>query len=72
MIVPVVVIGMAVRGISLAVLRGCASDRYGKKSLGSDRDIWDIASVAAFHKMSNRLAAAVEMAPNPAYHGTAR
>ena len=38
----------------------------------SDRDIWDIAGVAAFYNMSNRLAAAVEMVPNPEYHAMAR
>ncbi|MGQ0566736.1 MAG: peroxidase-related enzyme [Gemmobacter sp.] len=38
----------------------------------TDRDIWDIAAVAAFYNMSNRLAAAVEMVPNPEYHGMAR
>lgn len=34
----------------------------------NDRDIWDIAAVAAFYNMSNRLAAAADMRPNPAYH----
>ena len=34
----------------------------------SDRDIWDIASVAGFFNMSNRLASAVDMEPNPEYH----
>ena len=38
----------------------------------SDRDIWDIAAVAAFFNMSNRLAAAVEMQPNAEYYGMAR
>lgn len=38
----------------------------------TDRDIWDIAAVAAFYNMSNRLAAAVEMRPNPEYHAMAR
>ena len=38
----------------------------------SDRDIWDISAVAAFYNMSNRLAAATEMRPNPEYHGQAR
>ena len=38
----------------------------------SDRDIWDIAAVAAFYNMSNRLAAATEMRPNEAYHHMAR
>lgn len=38
----------------------------------SDRDIWDIASVAAFYNMTNRLASATDMRPNSAYHGQAR
>lgn len=38
----------------------------------TDRDIWDISAVAAFYNMSNRLAAAVEMVPNPEYHAMAR
>jgi uncharacterized peroxidase-related enzyme len=38
----------------------------------SDRDIWDIAAVASFYNMSNRLAAATEMRPNAEYHGVAR
>jgi len=38
----------------------------------SDRDIWDIASVAAFFNMTNRLASATDMQPNPEYHTLAR
>jgi uncharacterized peroxidase-related enzyme len=38
----------------------------------SDRDIWDIAAVAAFYNMSNRMASATGMVPNPEYHGMAR
>jgi uncharacterized peroxidase-related enzyme len=38
----------------------------------TDRDIWDIASVAAFYNMTNRLASATDMRPNGAYHGQAR
>ena len=38
----------------------------------SDRDIWDIASVAAFYNMTNRLASATDMRPNSIYHGQAR
>lgn len=38
----------------------------------SDRDIWDIASVAAFFNMTNRVAAATEMEPNTEYHSMAR
>lgn len=37
-----------------------------------DRDIWDIAAVAAFFNMTNRIAAATDMRPNPEYHHQAR
>jgi len=48
-------------------------DRVALRSHGfSDRDIWDIASVAAFFNMSNRMAAAVDMRPNDDYHAMAR
>jgi len=39
-----------------------------RKSGFSDRDIWDIAAVASFYNMSNRMAAAADMRPNPEYH----
>lgn len=38
----------------------------------ADRDIWDIAAVAAFFNMSNRMASAVDMRPNAEYHAMAR
>lgn len=38
----------------------------------SDRDIWDIAAVTGFFNMTNRVASATAMAPNPDYHGQAR
>jgi uncharacterized peroxidase-related enzyme len=38
----------------------------------SDRDIWDVAAVASFFSMSNRMASAVDMRPNLDYHGQAR
>jgi uncharacterized peroxidase-related enzyme len=38
----------------------------------SDRDIWDIAAVAAFYNMTNRLAAATDMRPNSEYHAQGR
>lgn len=48
-------------------------DRQALREAGfSDREIWDIASVAAFFNMSNRVAAATEMRPNPEYHAMAR
>ena len=45
------------------------ADRAALRKAGfSDRDIWDIASVTGFYNMSNRLASATEMRPNPEYH----
>ena len=38
----------------------------------SDRDIWDVAAVAGFFNMSNRVASATDMRPNTVYHGQAR
>ncbi len=38
----------------------------------SERDIWDIAAVAGFFNMSNRVASATDMRPNTVYHGQAR
>ena len=38
----------------------------------TERDIWDIAAVAGFFNMTNRLASAVDMRPNPEYHGAHR
>ncbi len=37
-----------------------------------DRDIWDIAAVAGFFNMSNRVASATDMRPNSVYHGQSR
>ncbi len=38
----------------------------------ADRDIWDIAAVAGFFNMSNRVASATDMRPNSTYHRQAR
>jgi len=38
----------------------------------SEREIWDIAAVAGFFNMSNRVASATDMRPNTAYHALAR
>ncbi len=38
----------------------------------ADRDIWDIAAVASFYNMTNRLASATDMRPNREYHALAR
>lgn len=49
------------------------ADRQALRDAGfSDRDIWDIAAVASFFNMSNRMAAAVDMRPNDEYHAQAR
>ncbi len=49
------------------------SDRARLRGAGfSDRDVWDIASVAAFYNMTNRLASATDMRPNSGYHSQAR
>ena len=45
------------------------ADRAALRARGlTDADIWDAAEVAAFFNMSNRLASAVGMVPNPDYH----
>ena len=48
-------------------------DRDALRQVGfSDRDIWDIAAVAGFYNMSNRIASATDMRPNDEYHAQAR
>jgi uncharacterized peroxidase-related enzyme len=49
------------------------ADRQALRDAGwTERDIWDIAAVASFFNMSNRLATAVEMRPNDEYHSLSR
>jgi uncharacterized peroxidase-related enzyme len=49
------------------------ADRSALREAGfTDRDIWDIAAVAGFFNMSNRIASATDMRPNSAYHGQKR
>lgn len=49
------------------------SDRQALRAAGwTDRDIWDIAAVAGFYNMSNRIASATDMKPNREYHYLAR
>jgi uncharacterized peroxidase-related enzyme len=48
-------------------------DRQALREAGfSDAEIWDIAAVASFFNMSNRMASAVDMRPNDEYHAQAR
>jgi len=49
------------------------ADRAALRGHGfTEADIWDIAETAAFFNMSNRMASAVGMAPNPEYHAQGR
>lgn len=49
------------------------ADREALRTAGfTDRDIWDIAAVAGFYNMTNRLASATDMRPNREYHYAAR
>jgi uncharacterized peroxidase-related enzyme len=49
------------------------TDRATLRQAGfSDRDIWDIANVAGFFNMTNRVASATDMRPNDAYHAQHR
>jgi len=48
-------------------------DRAALRHAGfSDRDIWDIAAIAGFFNMTNRVASATDMRPNSVYHGQNR
>ncbi len=48
-------------------------DRQALRDQGlSDRDIFDVISVAGFFNMTNRVASASAMVPNPDYHAQAR
>ncbi len=68
---------MAMLDFAVQLTRESASvveaDRQKLRDAGfSDRDIWDIASVAAFFNMTNRVASGTDMRPNAEYHAQAR
>lgn len=49
------------------------ADREKLRIVGfTDADIWDIAAVASFFNMTNRMASAIDMRPNPEYHAAHR
>jgi uncharacterized peroxidase-related enzyme len=49
------------------------SDRQALRDNGfSEKDIWDIANIAGFYNMTNRVASAVDMQPNMEYHAMHR
>lgn len=59
--------------LTLASSRIEEADRQALRDAGfTDRDIWDIASVTGFFNMTNRVASATAMEPNPEYHGAHR
>ncbi|MEE9426748.1 MAG: peroxidase-related enzyme [Paracoccaceae bacterium] len=48
-------------------------DRQALRDAGfTDRDIFDIANVTGFFNMTNRVASAIDMRPNPEYHAQSR
>jgi uncharacterized peroxidase-related enzyme len=59
--------------VTLASATILEADRQALRDHGlSDRDIWDVINVAGFFNMSNRVASATAMQPNPEYHAQAR
>lgn len=49
------------------------ADRQSLRDVGfTEKDIWDIANIAGFFNMTNRVASAVDMQPNKEYHAMAR
>jgi len=49
------------------------NDREALRRAGfTERDIWDIAAVAGFFNMTNRVASATDMRPNSVYHQQSR
>lgn len=59
--------------LTLASSKVEEADRETLRDAGfTDRDIWDIASVTGFFNMTNRIASATAMEPNPEYHGAHR
>ncbi|MEM8579273.1 MAG: peroxidase-related enzyme [Pseudomonadota bacterium] len=59
--------------LTVASAKITEADRQALREVGfSDRDIWDITSVAAFFNMTNRVASGTAMRPNAEYHSQAR
>ncbi len=59
--------------ITLSSATVTEADRQALRDAGlSEEDIWDVVAIAAFFNMSNRMASALEMQPNPDYHAMAR
>ena len=59
--------------LTVASAKTTEADRQALRDVGfTDRDIFDIASVAAFFNMTNRVASATNMKPNEGYHAQFR
>lgn len=59
--------------LTVASAKTTEGDRQKLRDAGlNDRDIFDIASVAGFFNMTNRVASATNMRPNDGYHAQAR
>lgn len=59
--------------VTLASATIIEEDRDALRTVGfTDRDIWDIANVAGFFNMTNRVASATDMRPNDGYHSQSR
>jgi uncharacterized peroxidase-related enzyme len=59
--------------MTVASAKIAEKDRDALRQVGfSDRDIWDIAAVAGFYNMSNRIASATDMRPHDGNHAQAR
>ncbi|MCG2635227.1 MAG: peroxidase-related enzyme, partial [Gammaproteobacteria bacterium] len=49
------------------------ADRQQLRAVGfSEQDIWDICATTSFFNMTNRMAAGIDMMPNPEYHSKSR
>ena len=49
------------------------ADREGLRAMGlTEEDIFDLSETVAFYNLSNRMAHALDMMPNPEYHKAAR
>jgi uncharacterized peroxidase-related enzyme len=59
--------------LTMASAKTTEADRQALRDVGfSDADIFDIASVAGFFNMTNRVASGIDMRPNDEYHSQYR
>ena len=59
--------------LTIASAKTTEADRQALRDVGlTDRDIFDLASVAGFFNMTNRVASGIDMRPNDEYHAQFR